>query len=89
MGMRPSPFNAVRYYYWGEEFARGDPALECNPMGYDAVRLNLPGMDQYDPKMPKVMKWRTRLGVVAGDVLTFVDDVRITGYSKENCHEVQ
>ena len=79
MGMRPSPYNAVRYYYWGEEFARGDSALECNPMGYDSIRLNLP---------PKVMKWRTKLGVVAGDVLTFVDDARITGYSKENCHEV-
>ena len=23
MGMRPSPYNAVRHYYWGEEFARG------------------------------------------------------------------
>jgi hypothetical protein len=34
------------------------------------------------------MKWRSTLGVVAGDVITFIDDVRITGYSKENCHEV-
>jgi hypothetical protein len=31
---------------------------------------------------------RIKLGVVAGDVVTFVDDVRITGYFKENCHEV-
>ena len=88
MGMRPSPYNAVRYYYWGEEFARGDPSLASNPMGYDCVRLNLPGMNHFDPLLPKVMKWRTELGEVAGDVITFVDDVRITGYSKENCHEV-
>jgi hypothetical protein len=88
MGMRPSPYNAVRYFYWGEEFARGDPSLDSNPMGYDCIRLNLPGMSHFDPGMPKVMKWRTKLGVVAGDVLTFVDDVRITGYSKENCHNV-
>ncbi|KAI2498994.1 hypothetical protein MHU86_15498 [Fragilaria crotonensis] len=88
MGMRPSPYNAIRYYYWGEEFARGNPARSENPMGYDCIRLNLPGMHSFDPLLPKVMKWRTALGVVAGDVLTFVDDVRITGYSKENCHEV-
>ena len=88
MGMRPSPYNAVRYYYWGEEFARGDPLDPQNPMGYDCIRLNLPGMNHFDPTLPKVMKWRTELGVVAGDIVTFVDDVRITGYSKENCHEV-
>ncbi|KAI2495940.1 hypothetical protein MHU86_18550 [Fragilaria crotonensis] len=88
MGMRPSPYNAVRYYYWGEEFARGDPSLKDNPMGYDSIRLNLPGMSRYDPLKPKVMKWRSDLSVVAGDVLTFVDDVRITGFSKENCHKV-
>ena len=88
MGMRPSPYNAVRYYYWGEEFARGDPLIPENPMGYDCIRLNLPGMNHFDPTLPKVMKWRTELGVVAGDIVTFVDDVRITGYSKENCHDV-
>ena len=88
MGMRPSPFGAVRYYYWGEEVARGDPADKANPMGYDCIRLNLPGMETYDPEWPKVMKGVSDPGVVAGDVVTFVDDVRITGYSKENCHMV-
>ncbi|KAI2508113.1 hypothetical protein MHU86_6286 [Fragilaria crotonensis] len=88
MGLRPSPYCAVRYYYWGEEFARGDPGESSNPMGYDAIRLNLPGMDDYDPQWPKVMKWVRDRGVVAGDVITFVDDVRITGFSKENCHQV-
>ena len=87
-GMQPSPYNTVRYYYWGEEFARGNPVLTDNPMGYDCIRLNLPGTDLFDPLLPKLMKWKTTLGVVAGDVLTFVDNVRITGYSKENCHKV-
>ena len=85
MGMRPSPYNAVRYYYWGEEFARGDPLDTNGPMGYDQIRLNLPGMGEFDPLLPKAMKWRSEVGVVAGDV---VDDVRITGYSKENCRNV-
>lgn len=93
MGMRPSPYNAVRHYYWGEEFARGDPSRASNPMGYDRVRLNLPGMISYDPSSPKVMTWRNGTkggdsGNVAGDVVTFVDDVRILGYSKANCWKV-
>jgi hypothetical protein len=94
MGMRPSPYNAVRHYYWGEEFARGNPADRSNPMGYDRIRINLPGMSTYDPSFPKVMKWRivdleTEAGEIAGDVVTFIDEVRITGFSKENCHAVR
>lgn len=94
MGMRPSPYLAIRHYYWGEEFARGNPSRLDNPMGYDKVILNLPGMANYDPSNPKVIKWRndpdagTCGGHVAGDVVTFVDDVRITGYSKSNCWKV-
>ena len=45
MGMHPSPYGAVRYYYWGEKFARGDPSVPRNPMGYDCIRLNLRGME--------------------------------------------
>ena len=88
MGTRPSPYNAVRQYYWGEEFTRGNPEDKANPMGYDRIRINLPGMAEYDPAFPKIMKWRDDAlspgaGEVAGDVVTFVDDVRITGHSKE------
>ena len=92
MGMRPSPFNSVRYYYLGEEFVRGDPSHKSNPMRYDSIRLNLPCMVGYNPELPKVMKWNEQAldgeGAVAGDVITFVDDGRITGHSKENCHNV-
>ena len=88
MGMKPSPYGAVRYFYWGEEVARGDPGKKGNPMGYDAIRLNLPGMESYNPCWPKVMKWVSDRGVIAGDAVTFVDDVRIAGHSKENCHLV-
>ena len=88
MGLRPSPYCAVRFYYWGEEFARGDPSKSDNPMRYDKIRLNLPGASDYDPKWPKVMKWVEDPGDLAGDVVTFIDDVRVTGHSKENCHQV-
>ena len=92
MGLKPSPFNSVRYYYLGEKSVRGDPSQDSNPMRYDSVRLNLPCMEDYNPELPKVMKWNSAAlggkGAVSGDIITFVDDGRITGHSKENCHEV-
>ncbi|KAI2511897.1 hypothetical protein MHU86_2413 [Fragilaria crotonensis] len=33
MGMRPSPYNAVRFYYWAEEFAKGNLRDVSNPFG--------------------------------------------------------
>ena len=84
MGMKPSPYNAVRFYYWGEEFAKGDLRNATdNPFGFDEVILNLPGMESYDTLKPKLQKWNSTSGFMAGDVVTFVDDVRITGSSKE------
>jgi hypothetical protein len=35
MGMKPSPYyNAVRYFYWGEEFGRGNLRDENNALRY-------------------------------------------------------
>ena len=85
MGMKPSPYISVRHYYWAEEFARGPPSDPSNPMRYDSVILNLPGMASYDPNQPKVMKWDSLNSCIAGDAITFVDDVRFTGSSKERC----
>ena len=89
MGMRPSPYNAVRFYYWGEEFAKGDLHDCKNPFGYDVVHLNLPGMESYDNRQPKVIRWNSRSRHQCGDVITFVDDVRMVGSSKEHCHQVR
>ena len=42
MGMKSSPYNAVRDYYWREDFAKGNPNQEGIPMGYNRrVRMNL------------------------------------------------
>lgn len=88
MGMRPSPYIAVRHYYWAEEFAKGDPMQVGNPIGFNKVILNLPGMTTYNPTLPEVFKWNTTAKVIAGDVITFVDNMRVSGYSKENCRTV-
>jgi hypothetical protein len=88
MGFTPSPYNAIRTYYIAEEFARGNPALESNPMRYDQVKLNLPGDPIFDPTLPYVMKWNDVADAIAGDVKTFVDDLRGTGFSFENAWQV-
>jgi hypothetical protein len=67
-----------------EEFCRGPPLSPNNPMGYDEVRLNLPGADDYTPTLPRVIKGTRKPASIAGDVVTFVDDLRASGHSVEN-----
>ena len=59
-----------------------------NSFGFDEVILNLPGMDSYDTLKPKLQKWNSRDKSMAGDVVMFIDAVRITGALKEKCHSV-
>ena len=55
MGMKPSPFFAVRYAYLAEELARGPPADPSSPFRFDHVRFNIPGQTDYDPSLPWVL----------------------------------
>jgi hypothetical protein len=84
----PSPYNEVRFYYWAEEFAKGNLRDRSNPFGFESVQLNLPGMEGYNTKNLKLSKWNSISKVISGNVVTFVDDVRIVGTSKERCHLV-
>jgi hypothetical protein len=76
MGCTSSPFIAVRYVYWLDELSRGDPRDPVNPFRYDRVDLNLPGMVEFDPSRPKVIKWDSLRRRVAADFVTFMDDLR-------------
>jgi hypothetical protein len=82
-GFKPSPYYSTRFYYWAEEFARGNQRDKTNPLRWDEVRLNLPGDKAFDPTLPRVMKWDFAIDNVAGDVLTFVDDSRASGLNEE------
>jgi hypothetical protein len=75
MGMGPSLYIAARMYNVAEELCRGPPLLPNNPMGYDKVRLNLPGADDYTLTLPRVIKWNRKAASIAGDVVTFVGDL--------------
>jgi hypothetical protein len=83
MGCKPSPFYAVRFYYWAEEFARGHHGDPKNYMRWDFIKMNLPGDPSYNPTKPRVMKWDDSLQKIAGDIVGFVDDLRASGYSME------
>jgi hypothetical protein len=56
MGLKPSPFMAIQFYYLAEEFACGNCHHKRNLMRWDRVKFNLPGDPQYDPTQPRVMK---------------------------------
>jgi hypothetical protein len=88
MGLRPSPYMAVRFYYLAEEFIRGDRLQTDNPMRWDFVMLNLPGDPDYDPSLPRVFKWNKIIRNIAGDIIAFVDDLRATGMDAETAWRV-
>eukprot|EP00985_Skeletonema_marinoi_P005574 scaffold2427_cov153-Skeletonema_marinoi.AAC.3 len=64
--------------------AYGDRHDHTNPFQWDAVLLNLPGDEGYDPSLPWVMKVR-KDGHLACEVYIYVDDGRFTGWSKMEC----
>jgi hypothetical protein len=88
MGCKPSPYFAIRFYYWAEEFCRGNHLDQENSMRWDEILLNLPGDPEYNPSKPRVMKWNKELEVIAGDILGFVDDLRASGHSMEQAWAV-
>ena len=45
-------------------------------------------MESYDTTKPKLIKWNSVGNFMAGDAVTFIDDVRLTGSSRERCREV-
>jgi hypothetical protein len=54
-----------------------------NPFYWDKDILNLPGASNFDPTRPKVMKWDSRNGWMACDLIVFVDDLRGSGPTVE------
>ncbi len=86
MGLKWSPYQAVRSMHFAEEVIRGDRQDPANVFRWDYVRMSLPGQSDYDPSLPWVSKVKD-LGndeiVIAADLFTFVDDLRPTGSTKQ------
>jgi len=54
-------------------------------MRWDEVRLNLPGMTDYNPALPKVYKLDLVSNRLAATICSYVDDVRTAAATKEAC----
>ena len=64
---------------------KGDRHDISNPMRWDEVRLNLPGMTDYNPALPKVYKFDRVNNRLAATICSYVDDVRTAAATKEAC----
>ena len=82
MGLKSSPYQACQAMMVLEEVIRGDRTQPNNPFRWDEVVENLPGSDNYDPRKPWVYKIRLDDGHIACDIFIYVDDLRITGWSR-------
>jgi len=80
MGLRPSPEWSCKFYYLAEEFLRGNERSPNNPLRWDRIILNLIGQDDYIPSYPNVMKWNDLEDRQAGNIIAYVDDLRVIGW---------
>jgi hypothetical protein len=83
MGLTSSPFQAVQGMAYAEEVILGDRKDPEKSFQWDWVRMNLQGQVGYDPSKPWVSKIREENGRIAGDMFSFVDDLRPMSTSKE------
>jgi hypothetical protein len=85
MGLKPLPYQAVQGMMVAEELIKGDPDDPTNPFRWDEVRMNLPGSPGFNPALPWVSKIRWDDNNIACDIVIFVDDLRVTGPTKNEC----
>ena len=86
MGLKWSPYQAIKGMHFAEEVIRGDRKDKNNIFRWDRVRLNLPGQSDYNPSLPWVSKVKDLAEgqvVVAADLFTFCDDLRPVGATKK------
>jgi hypothetical protein len=77
-GWQASPYQALRMLARLFEMGKGRPEDASSAFSWHRTKLNLPGMDDYDPSRPCVMKLRLD-GRLAADIIAFYDDGRVFG----------
>ena len=87
MGLTGSPYQSVQTGTRGKRVMLGDPGQSSNPFQWKEVRLNLPGDQNYDPRLPWVFKMRED-GRIAADLHTYIDDNRGTANDAEEAWKV-
>eukprot|EP00957_Ditylum_brightwellii_P044850 3402450-Ditylum_brightwellii.AAC.1 len=85
MGLIPYPYITIKSFLWGNKIIRGNYLCPNNPLYWDIVNPNLPGNPAYVPIRSKVVKWSTIVNRVANNFITYFDNIRKTGNSKDAC----
>jgi len=85
MWFKPSLYNTARHLAIATEFGLGDPLDDSNAFFWDEMKLNLPYSPSFDPGIPWLYKFDSRVGKIASDVITFMDDKWVTGSLVESC----
>ena len=85
MGFKPSSHNAARHLAIATEFGLGDLLDDSNTFFWDEMKLNLPCSPSFDPGMPWLYKFDSRVGKIASDIITFMDDKLVTSSLVESC----
>ena len=75
MGLRPSPYVAVKGALIARRLILGDRRDVSNPFAWAGVRLNQPGDPAYRPDLPWLMLVRVD-GALATSVCQYIDDLR-------------
>ena len=86
MGLKSSPYNCIRVSLWSKDIIKGDRHDISNPMHWDEVRLNLPGMTDYNPALPKVYKFDIVNNRLVATICSYTDYVRTAAATKEECN---
>lgn len=86
MGFKSSPYSTTRDMRRVDPHLRGGHDNESNVFRWNDVKLNLPGKSCYNPSKPWVYKVR-KDGTLAADLYIYIDDLRNTGPTYEECWE--
>jgi hypothetical protein len=88
MGLKCSPEHCVRFYYFMEEFIRGNQREPTNPLCFDTMILNVIGSQSYNPTLPSVIKWDKKLNRIAGELKAYVDDLQAIGVDTNHAWKI-
>jgi len=86
MGMTDSPYRSIQLMLIAKYEAYGDRKDQTNPFHWERIVMNLPGTWSYEPNLPWVFKVRFD-GHLACEVYVYVDDGKVTGWSRVACWE--
>jgi hypothetical protein len=90
MGLKWSPYVCIKALLLALEWVKGDLQCTSNPFHWSKILFNLPGQEGYDPTRAWVSRMKCVKGewTLASGMVCYVDDLRPTGSSEEDCWRV-